>query len=127
MEHITGIQHVGIPTENIKQTIEFYKKIGFTVASETINPFSKKPVCFLKCNNFCIETYETDETNKSYGAIDHIALDVTDVDDVFKQISKLSFPIIDDCVHQLPFWQNGVRFFTIIGPNKEKIEFSQIL
>ncbi|MDD4797654.1 MAG: VOC family protein, partial [Eubacteriales bacterium] len=27
----------------------------------------------------------------------------------------------------LPFWNNGVKFFTIMGPNAEKIEFCQIL
>ena len=32
-----------------------------------------------------------------------------------------------DTIHFLPFWDNGVRFFTIEGPNKEKIEFSQYL
>ncbi len=32
-----------------------------------------------------------------------------------------------DEVHFLPFWENGVRFFTIEGPNKEKVEFSQYL
>ncbi len=29
--------------------------------------------------------------------------------------------------HFLPFWENGVKFFTIEGPNKEKVEFSQYL
>ena len=32
-----------------------------------------------------------------------------------------------DEVHFLPFWENGVKFFTIEGPNKEKVEFSQYL
>ena len=32
-----------------------------------------------------------------------------------------------DSIHFLPFWENGVKFFTIEGPNKEKIEFSQYL
>ena len=33
----------------------------------------------------------------------------------------------NDIVHFLPFWENGVKFFTIEGPNKEKVEFSQYL
>ena len=33
----------------------------------------------------------------------------------------------NDTVHFLPFWENGVKFFTIEGPNKEKVEFSQYL
>ena len=30
----------------------------------------------------------------------------------------------NDIVHFLPFWENGVKFFTIERPNKEKVEFS---
>lgn len=33
----------------------------------------------------------------------------------------------NDVVHFLLFWENGVKFFTIEGPNKEKVEFSQYL
>ena len=33
----------------------------------------------------------------------------------------------NDIVHFLPFWENGVKFLTIEGPNKEKVEFSQYL
>lgn len=33
----------------------------------------------------------------------------------------------NDEVHFLPFWENGVKFFTIEDPNKEKVEFSQYL
>ena len=34
---------------------------------------------------------------------------------------------LQDEIHFLPFWDKGVRFFTIKGPNEEKIEFSQFL
>lgn len=35
--------------------------------------------------------------------------------------------MLDAEIQFLPFWENGVRFFTIVGSNKEKIEFSQYL
>ena len=35
--------------------------------------------------------------------------------------------ITNDTVYFLPFWENGEKFFTIEGPNKEKVEFSQYL
>ena len=37
------------------------------------------------------------------------------------------FCILDEEIQFLPFWENGVKFFTLTGPNKEKIEFSQYL
>ena len=30
---ITGMQHIGLPTNDIEQTIDFYKTLGFEVAS----------------------------------------------------------------------------------------------
>ena len=35
--------------------------------------------------------------------------------------------MLDTKVNGLPFWENGVKFFTIEGPNKEKIEFCEKL
>ena len=35
-EQLNGIQHVGIPTNDIEATIEFYGKLGFEVALQTV-------------------------------------------------------------------------------------------
>ena len=61
------------------------------------------------------------------GAIDHIAIDVKDVEKVYQWINEAGMNTTQDTVHFLPFWENGVKFFTIKGPNQEKIEFSQYL
>ena len=34
---VTGIAHIGIPTNDIEKTIEFYKRLGFQVLLETYN------------------------------------------------------------------------------------------
>ena len=44
----------------------------------------------------------------------------------FNGIQHIGIPT-NDIVHFLHFWENGVKFFTIEGPNKEKVEFSQYL
>ena len=63
------------------------------------------------------------------GAIDHIALNVTDVEKVYEAIvNDGSYTICDPekGIQFLPFY-NGVKFFTILGPNGEKVEFNQKL
>ena len=35
--------------------------------------------------------------------------------------------MLDSEINSLPFFEKGVRFFTILGPNAEKIEFNQII
>ena len=50
--------------------------------------------------------------------IQHVGVPTNDIETTIK---------FYDEVHFLPFWENGVKFFTIEGPNKEKVEFSQYL
>ena len=52
---------------------------------------------------------------------------MTDVDAVYAQVQKLGYPVVSNGIEFLPFWKNGVRFFTILGPNRERIEFNQYL
>ena len=121
----TGIQHIGIPTNNIEETIRFYEQLGFNIALLTKN--NDETVAFLQMQNLIIETYENKSAVMQAGAIDHIALDVKNIDAVFELVKIKHFQILDEQVNGLPFWEHGVRFFTIVGPNKEKIEFCEKL
>lgn len=122
---ITGIQHVGVPTDDIQKSILFYKGLGFEIVWQTINEQDGTPVIFLQLGNLIMEVYENKQASMKSGAIDHIALNVTDIGAVFSKIKELGYEMLDDNIRFLPFWEYGVRFFTIIGPNKEKIEFCE--
>ena len=74
-----------------------------------------------------IETYENKAARMESGAIDHVAINVKDIKEIYQYIEKMQMNTTNDEIHFLPFWENGVKFFTIEGPNKEKIEFSQYL
>lgn len=128
-ENITGLQHVGIPTNDMEKTLEFYHALGFKTAFETVNetPKGKERVVFLKCKNLVVEAYENHQAVGKAGAIDHIALDVLDIEEAFSWVKTLGYEMLDSEINYLPFWEAGVRFFTILGPNQEKVEFSQML
>ena len=81
----------------------------------------------LKLGTLVIETYENKAAELRSGAIDHVAIDVKNIEKVHEMITGAGLNTTQDEVHFLPFWENGVRFFTIEGPNKEKVEFSQYL
>ena len=123
----TGIQHIGIPTNNIEKTIAFYKELGFETALQTINKEADEKVAFLKLKTLVIETYENKAAKLESGAIDHVAVNVNNIEEVYQYIREKKLNTTNDTIHFLPFWENGVRFFTIEGPNMEKIEFSQYL
>ena len=126
-EQLNGVQHIGIPTNDIEKTIEFYQKLGFEIAFQTVNEESNEKVAFLKLHTLVIETYENKAAAMQAGAVDHIAIDVKDIEKVYSMIDRAGLNSTQDTIHFLPFWENGVKFFTIEGPNKEKVEFSQYL
>ena len=123
--HVTGMQHIGLPTNDMERTLAFYEKLGFTVAFRTVNNGEK--VCFLKLAGVCVETYENGQAVGKAGAIDHIAMDVDDVQAAWDAVQAAGLTPIEDEIQFLPFWDKGVRYFNILGPNGEKVEFSQML
>ena len=122
-----GVQHIGIPVSDIDRTIEFYKSLGFEPALITENKPANERVAFLRLGNLIIEAYGNKITEKRSGAIDHIALDVKNIDKLYEQIRKDGHRIVEEKVMSLPFWENGVKFFTILGPDNEKVEFCEKL
>lgn len=123
-ENIKGLQHIGIPTNDMDKTVDFYKKIGFEVAHEVMDGDVR--VVFLKLKDLVLETYENHEAALRDGAVDHIAFNVADIEEAFKFITGLGIKILTEITF-LPFWDNGVKFFIAEGPNLERLEFAQYL
>ena len=124
-ENVTGIQHIGIPTNDIGKTAAFFESLGFEKAWEVHDAL--RHVMFLRLKNIVIETYENGQAALKPGAIDHISLDVADIEDAWRQVTALGYEPLEGEIRELPFWRNGVRFFTICGPEMEKVEFNQYL
>lgn len=123
-DNMKGLQHIGIPAKDIQKTVEFYEKIGFQPVLKTYN--GDVPVVFLKLNELVLETYQCDTTTMRDGAIDHFAINVTNIEDVLTGIKALGIKILEPITF-LPFWEKGVNYFIAEGPNMEKIEFAQYL
>ena len=119
----TGLQHIGIPTNDIEKTIDFYVSLGFEVAHRALNGDEK--VAFLRLGDLTIETYQNGKAVGQSGAVDHVAINVTDVDEARRIADAMGLEVIEE--GQLPFWDNGVKYFTVLGPNREKVEFNQYL
>lgn len=126
MDYATGIQHVGIPCKSIEETKEFYEKLGFYIKHEKTIRDGKQKVCFLEYMGLVLECYE-DEVALKAGAIDHIAIDVNDIEGCYALCKEQGYTIVSDGIEQLPFYDKGVRFFIILGPNNERLEFNEIL
>ena len=119
----TGLQHIGVPTNDIEATLRFYTALGFEVAHRADN--NGEQVAFLRLGDLTIETYQNGRAVGQAGAVDHIAINVTDVDEARRIADAMKLEVIEE--GQLPFWTNGVKYFTILGPTREKLEFNQYL
>ncbi|MBR2258160.1 MAG: VOC family protein [Blautia sp.] len=127
VDFAAGLAHIGIPTDNLEETLLFYTELGFEVEHINKDPANDHRVYFLRLGDIQIETYEDDAPAKCHGAIEHLAIKVTDIDAVYNLACKRGLNTLDDEIHFLPYWENGVKYFTIEGPNKEKVEFAQVL
>ena len=122
-----GLQHVGLPTNDLKATIAFYESLGFETVYQVKNEAAGEDVAFLRLKNLTIEAYENGRAAMQSGAIDHIAIDVVDVEAAYRLAQEQGYQIVSNGVEFLPFWQKGVKFFILLGPNQERVEFNQYL
>lgn len=133
---IRSIQHIGIPVTDIKRSEAFYQRLGFSKRMQANFPYGidEKGVCIMmKMGSVTIELYEMPEPGLSEikgrknGHIDHIAFDVADIDETFRVLKEAGYPIQEAAPVKLDFWSNGCRYFNILGPDGERLEFNQIL
>ena len=127
--NICGLGHMGLPTLDMDATIKFYRFWGFKIIHSKINAGNK--VNFIQKGNCIIETYEDKDAVKAWGAIQHMALNVQSADDAFPFVKEIceknGYKMIDHHVMTLPFWDKGIKYFNIEGPNHEVLEFCEIV
>ncbi len=126
--HVNGFQHIGLPTNDLEKTVAFYEKLGFKVIQREEIP--EYHVAFIKLKDTVIEAYESTEGPEAagvFGAVDHIALDVDDIEAVFESVKAAGLLPEGEEIEFLPFWEKGFRFFKILDPNNAIVEFGQIL
>ena len=60
-ETVTGLQHIGIPTNDIEKTIAFYNSLGFQTIYRTVNKAANppEPVAFMAVSYTHLRAHET--------------------------------------------------------------------
>ncbi len=124
--HFNGLQHIGIPTDVYDATCRFYEKLGFVCRHENRQPSGGR-VAFYEQGGLMLEIYEAEQTAGCPGAVDHIALNATDIEQTYAAAQAAGLTVVSNGIEALPFWERGVRFFIVKGPNSERVEFCQML
>ena len=90
-------------------------------------------VAMMQLHQIIIELYQMPENelqeikNRSNGHINHLAFEVDDIEETFKELKNAKFNIIEQAPVYLPFWKNGCKYFNITGPDGERLEFNEII
>ena len=132
---INHLQHIGLPIVNLEISQPFYERLGFKMVmhSTFMHEGAEGKVSMMKREGIIIELYQMPEPELSCvkqrkdGRIDHIAFDVSDIDGTFALLKKEGFTIPEERPVYLNFWEKGCRYFNVLGPDDERLEFCQIL
>ncbi len=132
----TGLQgwsHLAVKVTDLKVSLPFYEKLGFdkTMSGYLDTPKGRMQIVFVTNHGFTLELIQVTEADRQElkdrgeGRLDHIALDVKDARAAFFLCKSQGFLVTDTSLNELPLFEHGVRYFTILGPDGEKIQLNE--
>jgi catechol 2,3-dioxygenase-like lactoylglutathione lyase family enzyme len=133
--HINRLQHIGIPVTDLDRSATFYKRLGFTDVMHAGFDYNggKGKVKMMQLKDITLELYQMPEPElaqirtRQNGRIDHIAFDVDDIEQTYAVLKNGGFFIVEPQPVFMPFWKKGCRYFIMLGPDGERLEFNQVL
>lgn len=130
-----GLLHIGMPVVSTEDAIRWYcENMGFELVYETVYQGHEIPenVAFIQKDEVMYELYEflggkeREEVLSSPKLIDHIAYRVDDVEAAYAEAKRLGLKIKKE-IQDLPFWENGCRYFMVTTTNGDTVEYMQML
>ncbi|MEA4415756.1 MFS transporter [Klebsiella pneumoniae] len=122
-ELINTIAHIGYQVSDLTRSLAFYEPLGFQRQQRFSKPSPQGTieVAFLEMAGAVLELYQL-PAGTPFDAprcgIDHLALEVSDLDAVQQRLAELGYPIDEG-----PTEEDNVRFLLIRGPDGERLEF----
>ena len=117
---ITGLAHIGIFVKDMDRSIDFYKRLGFSLDAEEITGVR---LAFLSAGTCLIELIEPkDAAARSSGAIDHVAMAVDDIEAAVSRANSNGISVDAAKIGSSPIL-GGIRNVFFTGPDGESLEF----
>ena len=118
--NITGLAHIGIFVKDIDRSIDYYKRLGFTLDGEE-QPSIR--LAFLSAGSCLIELVEQkDLPKREAGVVDHIAVVVDDIDAAVAKAKANGIDIDASKIEAMDIL-GGVKNVFFDGPDGERLEF----
>ena len=130
---LLGWDHLAVRTKDINKSMSFYAELGFVMTGNGYldTPDGRLLIAFMTMKGFTLELIQlvgaavNDPDTWKTGKIDHISLDVKSAQDAFMEARSRGYKVLDFGLKELPLFEHGCKFFSIEGPDGEKIEFNQ--
>ena len=117
---ITGLAHIGIMVKDIDKSIDYYKRLGFTLDKEE-QPSIR--LAFLSAGSCLIELVEQkDMPKRPAGVVDHVAVVVDDIEAAIANAKAQGIDIDAAKISSVPIL-GGVKNVFFEGPDSERLEF----
>ena len=120
--------HIGLGVNNLEETVKWYMDVlGFELISAFTTP-DGVPARFLKSGDVVYEIFQPIGGVAAPGKIDHFCFESTDIEADYAYCVSQGYQFEAEGIQSIPtFWEKGVKYFKIMSPTGEPIEFCQIL
>lgn len=121
------LAHIGLGVTDLEASKNWYCDVlGFEVIGSFYD--GDVPVCFIKNGDTVYEMFEIEMPKEVQGKINHICFASEDIEADYAYCVKQGYTICTDGIQGIPsFWEKGCRFFKLLSPTGEQVEFCQIL
>ena len=125
------LDHIGVACTDVEANVKWYQDVlGFTVKGRFQPEGRPHPCYFIEDGKGIIyEMYQNDTLDPMVqGKVDHVAFVSDDIEADYQYALDQGYKISTNGIEEIPGrWGNGVRYFKILSPTGEQIEFSQTL
>ena len=121
---VTGLAHIGIFVKDMDASLDYYKRLGFTLDKEENMGIR---LAFLSAGNCLIELVEqTELPAREAGPVDHIAMVVDNIEAAIKNAKANGIAINEAEIATVPLL-GGIKNVFFTGPDGERLEFFEYL
>lgn len=122
-----NLDHLGMAVDNVEAAKEFYTTVlGGVIEGTFYCEGDPNPVYFIRVGKTLYEIYQEPVPADARGKIDHVAYVSEDIEKDYAFCCEQGYTIATNGIEAIPtFWENGCRYFKILSPTGEQVEFSQ--
>ena len=123
-----GLAHIGVFVSNMERSMKFYMD-NLNFESQGIDDLGATKIGFLKNGGCIIELvcHETYSNPPTRGIIDHICLEVEDIDGLVADLKAKGIAMETEAVGYSDKIRGGVKNIFFRGPDGERIELMEFV